>query len=308
MEVPSSLKNASILVTGSTGMLGRELVGKFSAANRVDGVSKSGRENSLVCDLRREKDVEKLFSGRWDLVIHAAAYSDVDGCERDPKLAHESNGLAAKNLAAACRKAWTPLIYVSTDYVFDGQKKTPYLENDATFPVNIYGMTKLEGEHYTRGLAPFGAVVRTSWLFGPGNPANFVNAIVARLQTEKKARVLDDQEDSPTFVADLATALEKIGARLIVAARDGKPFFDVFHVCNEGSATRYQIALKIKECLRLEAARVEKSEPGEISGRLARRPRYAVMSTAYFRRSFGLPLRPWQESLTAYLSGIISSE
>ncbi len=286
-------------------MLGKVLTKRLSAKHKVLAVSKSGRNDTTLCDLTKEKDVEGFFGGNpLDLVIHTAAYSDVDGCERDPKLAHESNALATKYLAANCALSRTPFIYVSTDYVFDGRKKSPYKEEDAVCPVNIYGLTKLEGEYYARTLPPVSAIVRTSWLFGPGNPANFVNAVTERLKKEKVVRVLADQEDSPTYVGDLAAALEKIGEYLVALVnkdRDSR-FHEVFHVCNSGSTTRYGLTAAIKEILGLKEVKVERFDKKDLAGRLALRPAYAVMSTERFERLFHMKLRPWEESLREYLN------
>ncbi|MGH7197919.1 MAG: dTDP-4-dehydrorhamnose reductase [Candidatus Omnitrophota bacterium] len=290
------------LVTGGSGMLGRALVRRLAARHEVTATSKSGRENTLACDLRREAEVRRLFQERsFELVIHTAAYSDVDGCERDPGLAHESNSLATRHLAQACGEKKIPFVYVSTDYVFDGKKHSPYAENDPIGPVNIYGMTKLEGEYHAKRLAPFSAVVRTSWLFGPANPANFVNAVMERLKNEKVVRVLDDQEDSPTYVADLAGALEKIGERAVEKAGAGGAWHEIFQVCNAGSTTRYGMALKMKEFLGLKTD-VQRIDGLEIKGRLAIRPRYAVMSTKRYEDAFG-KMRRWEDALKEYLDG-----
>ncbi len=281
-------------------MLGRALVGRLSARHAVTVVSKSGLEGTLSFDLRKEPEVRRLFEkSAFDLVIHTAAISDVDGCERDPVLAHESNGLATRHLAEACGRKKTPFIYVSTDYVFDGRKSAPYTEVDPVGPVNIYGMTKLEGEHHAKDLAPVSAIVRTSWLFGAGNPSNFVNAVAERLKKEKVVRVLDDQEDSPTYVADLAIALEKIGEKALEKAKAGGVWHEIFHVCNAGSTTRYGMTLKMKEFLGLKTE-VQRMDGAEITGRLAIRPRYAVMSTARYEKAFG-KMRGWEEALKEYL-------
>ncbi len=189
-------------------MLGKALLKRLFAGNEVLGVSKTGREKTFGCDLSKKEEVDRLFKEHlFHLVIHSAAYSDVDGCERDPKLAHESNALATKHLSQNCGLKNTPFIYISTDYVFDGQKKSLYEESGTVFPINFYGMTKLAGEYYTKLLAPLSVIVRTSWLFGAGNPGSFVNAILERLKKEKVLRVLEDQVDSPTFVVDLSAAI-----------------------------------------------------------------------------------------------------
>ena len=291
-------------------MLGKAFLGRFSKEHDLTGVSRSGKDGNLLCDLSRKEDVERLFrdSSSFDLAIHTAAASDVDGCERDPKLAYESNALTTKILAEICGQKKIPFIYVSTDYVFNGDSKRPYEENDIPCPVNIYGMTKLAGECFTKEHCAVSAIVRTSWLFGAGNPNNFVTAITQKLLHERVVRVLDDQEDSPTYVKDLAEALERIGRRLASLGRvgSGAAHSEIFQVCNSGSATRYAMTLKIKEFLKLKNAAVEKIDKKDLKNRLAIRPAYAVMSTKRYEASFGVRLRGWEASLKEYLSGAFS--
>ena len=295
-----------VLVTGGSGMLGRVLLKAYSNGAEVIGVSRSGSDKTRVCDLSDEEQINKLFlSEPFDLVIHTAAYSDVDGCERDPKLAHACNALSTKYLAKACGQKNTPFIYVSTDYVFDGNKSMPYAETDVTCPVNIYGMTKLEGEYHTRSYASVSATVRTSWLFGAGNPNNFVNAITDRLNKESEVRVLADQVDSPTYVNDLAAALRKISDRLILSVKmdPQKRVHDTFQVCNAGKTTRFEMAKMIKELLKLKNVRVERLDKMSDENRPARRPLSPVMSTRRFETMFETKLRAWEDSLKEYIKG-----
>jgi len=292
-----------VLVTGASGMLGHVLLERLSKSGEYEGIgiSLKGREGTMACDLSVEKDIRALFeSQKPDLVINTAAYSDVDGCERDPALAYAANAVAVKNLAALCGASGAPLLHVSTDYVFDGRKNSPYLESDPVSPVNIYGLTKLEGEYHARRCRSASAVVRTSWLFGPGNPANFVNAVLARMKREKNVGVLDDQMDAPTSVFDLCGALEKIAARLLSGAV--KPAAaEIYQVCNNGVTTRLAMARKIREILSLSDTDVTRTDPSTIRGRLAVRPVYAAMSPAFFEKTFGVKLPGWEESLKEYL-------
>ena len=297
-------KKTRVLVTGASGMLGKALTRFLSEKYEVLGLSKRGLPGFQRCDLSMEKEVAAIFqSAKPALVIHTAAYSDVDGCERDPKLAFESNVLASKNLSQACSKNSVPWIYVSTDYVFDGRKKSPYGEKEATSPVNIYGMTKWCGEYYALNNPVHSAVVRTSWLFGAENPSNFVNAILARLQKEKIVSVLDDQTDSPTYVKDLSGALLKIGEHLMDSQANNpkNPVHEVFHVCNSGAATRLEMTERMKEWLNLTQVKVERADRSQVKNRLAIRPAYVVMSTERYEKFAGAKMRPWQESLREYL-------
>ncbi len=293
-----------VLVTGGSGMLGKILIRVLSAQHETIGISKHGKFDTRPCDLTSQSEVEALFNtDHFDLVIHTAAYSDVDGCERDPKLAHESNALATKYLVSCCDQNRTPFIYVSTDYVFDGKKRSLYLETDKTFPVNVYGMTKLEGEHFANN-AKVSAIVRTSWLFGPDNPNNFVNAIVRRLYSDEIVKVLADQTDSPTYVKDLAAALQTIGEHLHRISRENakKDIHLIYQICNSGYTTRYEMTQKIKDILKLKNVQIEKLARMPVENRPALRPSFVAMSTQRYEKEFKTKLRPWQDSLKDYLS------
>ncbi len=286
-----------VLITGATGLLGRALMREFSG-DEITAVSKNGGDGVKAVDLTRPADVAALFVSRFDLVVHSAALADVDACERDPEAAHAANALAVKNVAEHCARQKTAFIYVSTDYVFDGTKREPYVETDTVFPVNAYGLSKLAGEYHAR-LAPVSCIVRTSWLFGEGSKVNFVNALIERLKKGGTVKVLDDQTDSPTYAKDLAAALKTAGVRLVSSeARTG--IAETFHVCNSGATTRLGMALKIKEAFRLDGVHVERLDKSEISGRLAIRPAYGVLSTRHFETFFGHPLRNWEDSLVEY--------
>src|SRR3989338_943553 len=295
-----------VLVTGGSGMLGRVLMDALSLDGGTRGVSRGGAHGTFACDLTDPRQVENFFSlNSFDLVVHTAAYSDVDGCERNPKLAHASNAVSTKYLAQACGQKRTPFIYISTDYVFDGTMKALVQENDTPCPINIYGMTKLEGEVHNMQWAPVSAIVRTSWLFGPGNPANFVNAVAERLRKEKVVRVLADQENRPTYVRDLSVAIQKIANYLLSLSKKGpeENYQGIFHVCNAGETTRYEMASKIREYLGLKEVMIEKLDKLPSESRPALRPKYASMSTKHYETFFKTKLRRWEDSLKEYLSG-----
>lgn len=289
-----------ILVNGSSGMLGAVLSRHLGVRHEVLGVSRSGAGGALQCDLSDGSQAKALFdSHRIGFVVNCAAYSDVDGCERDPALAHAANTLIPKNLSALCGRS-IPWIHISTDYVFDGRKRSPYKEEDTAGPVNIYGLTKWLGEFYALNSTAPSAVVRTSWLFGGPNPKNFVEAIAGRLRTEKKVEVLDDQTDAPTSVFDLSLALERM-IEFMRRETAGKKWNEVFHVCNTGGATRLEMTEAMRDMMGKKDVRVERADRAGITGRVAIRPAYAVMSNERFVRTFGLPLRGWRESLRDYV-------
>lgn len=293
-----------ILVTGAGGMLGRALQRTLEGRHTIVRTSRSAGPGIVQADLTDPAAVAGLFaSGGYDCVIHTAAYSDVDGCERDPESAHRANALATRYLAERCSASGSPLIHISTDYVFSGDKRAPYVETDPTHPVNIYGLTKLEAEHHALHCTAPSAVIRTSWLFGGEKSGDFVNAIVGRMRRTGVVRVLDDQTDCPTSVIDLARALERVAVVLAERVAQGLPYAEILHICNTGATTRYAMTLKIRELLALDAVTVERLSKQEIPDRLAVRPVYNVMSTEKFRTLFSMRLRPWEEGLRDYLAG-----
>ncbi len=293
---------AEVLLTGASGLLGKALLRCLAADYSVTAISKSGAEATVPCDITEEKGIADLFGSRpFDLVIHTAAYSDVDGCENNPELAHRVNALGTRHLALECAKRDIPFIYISTDYVFDGRKAAPYEEKDRACPVNVYGMTKLEGEHCAR-LARKSVVLRTSWLFGRGANSNFVNAMLERLKKESFVSVLDDQEGAPTYAGDLSRAICRLAAYALGPSADFSPRGgSLFHVCNSGSATRHAMTVLMKELLGLKHVRIEKAERASIPGRVAIRPSHSVMSPRRFENFFGERMRPWEEGLKDYL-------
>ena len=291
----------NVLVTGATGMLGRSLCTSLKKSHKVVGISRSGAEGSLACELSDAPSLRRVLEAHpIDMAVNTAAFSDVDGCERDPKLAYDSNALAVKNLSEAFGAKKIPWVHVSTDYVFDGRKRDLYKENDPTGPVNIYGLTKWIAEFYALNSASPCAVVRTSWLFGGPNPKNFVNALATRLAKEKTVSVLDDQMDAPTSVKDLSAAIERILEALKTFSKENRRN-EVFHVCNQGGTTRLEMTRAMRDAMGRKEVKVERTDPASIQNRVAIRPAYVVMSPEKFEKNFGLKMRPWRESLKEYI-------
>ena len=293
-----------VLVTGAAGMLGRALCETFEPHFKLIKISKSGRENTLACDLSNLSATRKIFENqKINLVVNSAAYSDVDGCERDPEQAFRANTVIPKNLAMICSEKKIPWIHISTDYVFDGKKRSPYAETDPTGPVNIYGMTKWAGEFYALKSASPAVVVRTSWLFGAHEPKNFVNAIVERLRKEDEISVLDDQRDAPTYVKDLSLCVQKIAGHLFDFSKNNpdKAWNEIFHVCNTGDTTRHEMAVAIRDFMGLSKKKVHVTDRTQIKNRVAIRPDYVAMSNRRFQDFFKMKIRPWRESLSEYI-------
>jgi len=294
---PKTESDGEWIIVGSSGMLGKALT-ECLPDRKTIGVSRS-EPGEKGLDAADRRAVERFLNSRKTaVVIHAAALADVDGCEKDPLGAYRSNALTAQVLAQACSERRIPLIYVSTDYVFGGKKTDAYVETDPVGPVNVYGLTKLAGEWFIgRSTSPW-AIVRTSWLFGAGSPANFVNAIAKKLKTEKEVAVLDDQRNCPTYTKDLCRALEAIAAQLIDAKQNGDPYGEIFHVCNASPTTRFEMAVRMKEIL---ASSCRVSRTTQIPDRKAIRPTFSAMDTSKYQKTFGTTLRTWTDSLEDYL-------
>ena len=276
-----------IVVTGARGQLGVELVRALDACGEVIG-----------CDLP-EWDItgtdcaDRLAALQPAWVVHAAAATDVDRCEREPVFAMTVNAEGTRRVAEGCRRAGAGLIYLSTDYVFDGSKGVPYLEGDPPSPLNAYGRSKLEGEAAVQRLAPRWAVVRTAWLYGT-HGRNFVKSICEKAAAGETLRVVDDQVGSPTYATDLADAI----ARLLPAGRTG-----IYHVTNSGVCSWYEFAREILRQAGLASASLHRITTGEL-GRPARRPAYSALANVAWQAAGLSPLRPWPEALAAMLASL----
>jgi len=265
--------NGPVLITGAGGQLGRELVAAFGP-DRAVGLD---REALDVAD--REHVLQVVGRIRPHTVVHAAAWTDVDGCQLDPDRAYQVNALGTRHVAEAARLVGARVVYVSTDYVFDGMAARPYNEWDAPNPLSVYGHSKLGGEAELGG---DDTVVRTSWVCGR-HGRNFVKTVLRRAGAGEPLRVVDDQYGCPTFAADLAAMVR----RLTIARLPG-----VYHVTNQGVTTWYGFACDIVAAAGLDPASVTPICSGELDPpRPALRPHYAVLDNAALRLS-GVPLLP----------------
>jgi dTDP-4-dehydrorhamnose reductase len=271
-----------VLVTGAAGQLGRDIVSALRPHRTVEVTAAS--HASLAVEDRAA--VDELFdSVRPDVVIHSAAFTDVDGCETDPQRANVVNALGTGNVAGAADRAGAHLVYVSTDYVFDGRSSRPYRESDPTNPISVYGSSKLAGEL----LCPQSAtIVRTSWLSG-AHAANFVRTVLRLGERAGELRFVDDQRGSPTFTADLAPAV----VALAMDRRAG-----CFHVTNRGEASRFELAKETLAIAGADPRRVHPIPTEELDPpRPATRPAYSVLDTSAFEDAGYPPLPPWRDGL-----------
>ena len=275
-----------ILITGGGGMLGRDLAPALAPKHDVRPYTHP------ALDVTQPAQVDRIFSEvRPDLVIHCAAFTDVDGCERDPARAFAVNAGGAENVARAAERVGARLFLISTDYVFDGEKPTPYDERDAPNPIGVYGLSKFEGERRTlarNGQSSPHLVIRTSWLYGLHGP-NFVEKILAAAQSHPELEVVADQIGYPTWTAHLARKI----AELVETPATG-----ILHAGSTGQCSRYEFACAIVESLP-QPARVIPIDSAQAS-RPARRPPYSVLGCRRLRELGLAPLPHWKEALEEY--------
>ncbi|MDI6800255.1 MAG: dTDP-4-dehydrorhamnose reductase [Actinomycetota bacterium] len=278
-----------ILITGASGMLGADLVKVLSASAQVKGLSKSELDVT-------DASAVKAALGGYDLVVHAAAYTDVDGCESNEERAFLVNGEGTKNVAIACKERGVPMVYISTDYVFDGKKEAPYIETDACNPINVYGRSKLAGEDHVTRLLDKHYIVRTSWLFGLRGK-NFAQTILSLASSSVELKVVDDQTGSPTFTLGLAEA---------IAILVKKPLYGTYHVAGSGITSWNGFAKEILKMAGLSGIRVIPISSGQL-GRPATRPSNSSLSCNKFETAYGHRLKDWRSGLEDYFVERISS-
>jgi dTDP-4-dehydrorhamnose reductase len=273
-----------VTLFGATGLLGRELVAALHQAgdHLIAPTSKDAdlRDHARVRDAIRES--------RPDWVILSAAYTDVDGCESNRDLAFAVNFQGAINVAEAARDAGARLLFVSTDYVFDGSKRSPYETGDSRNPTGVYGETKARAEEKLLQILPEVCIARTSWLFGHGGKC-FPATILKLASTRPELSVVNDQRGSPTFTLDLASAL----VQLCHAPARG-----IVHVTNSGDCTWYDFATEIVRESGL-ATTVKPVTTAEFP-RPAKRPAYSVLS-AESLHAYDIRMPAWQDALRRYL-------
>ena len=277
-----------ILITGANGMLGRELAPVLAPRHEVRAVSHA------ECDIADESSIRHAVA-EWtpELVINCAALSDVDGCERDPERALAVNGHGAGHLARAAERIGARVFHISTDYVFGGEKHTPYTEQDTPNPLSQYGRSKLEGERLVlgEGVQPSPhLVIRTSWLYGRYR-TNFVDKAVENARVGKRISAVTEQVSCPTWTLHLA---EKIAA-LVETRASG-----ILHLAGSGACSRYEMARYLVSKLGC-SAEVLATTWAKINPP-ARRPVYTAMISTRLATLGLTPLPDWKEALTAYLS------
>lgn len=288
-----------ILITGISGMLGVDLCQVLREEHEVVGfdlkefpsVPFSSAPLVHRGDIARIDEVKRVFHEVVPhLVVHTAAYTDVDGCEKNPDKAYKVNTLGTQNVCRAAQDLGIPVMYISTDFVFDGSKNSPYLESDQPHPISTYGRSKLAGEEYVKNLLKEYFVVRTSWLYGRYGK-NFVETILKLAEEKEELTVVDDQVGSPTYTRDLSRKIkELLSAKL----------YGVYHITNSGSCSWYEFAQKILELAGVRGVKVIPITSEELA-RPAPRPRFSVLENYCLRLNLGNSMREWREALEEYM-------
>ena len=285
-----------ILVTGSLGQLGRCLQDisnqysdfeyKFVDIDELD-----------ICDAKQIPDFFHDF--KPDFCINTAAYTAVDKAEEDTQKAFDVNANGAKNLAESCLEYNTVLIHISTDFVFDGAKTTPYKESDFPNPISVYGDSKWEGEKHIQSILPKHFIIRTSWLYSPYG-SNFVKTMLRLAETRTELSVVNDQIGTPTNAYDLAYAIMHIISKHILFEQRKQliDFYGTYHFSNEGYCSWFDFAKKIFETnnIKMDLQPI----PTSNYPTPAKRPIYSVLDKTKITNIFGLEVKNWEESLKTH--------
>ena len=273
-----------ILITGADGQLGRAISRSASADGHV--VVAMGRGALDITDIR---SVAQIAEASPDVVVNAAAMTDVDGCERDKDAAFRINALGARNVALGAASAGAALVQISTDYVFDGRSDEPYWEFDATNPLGAYGASKLAGEREVLAVWHRSYIVRTAWLYGVGG-RNFVTKMLGLAESRDEISVVNNEVGNPTFCDDLAEG---------VISLVGSNAYGTYHLVNEGWCSRYDLARAILEMASLGHVTVRPIRHFE---RLACPPAFAPLRN-FSASELGIALPTWQDGLARFFAG-----
>jgi dTDP-4-dehydrorhamnose reductase len=273
-----------VLVLGAGGQLGQSL--RFIANDYPE--IQFNFFSRLDLDITNELELKSIFNSvRPNFCVNASAYTAVDKSESEQEQAHLINVVGVKNIAQICQDFDTTLIHVSTDFVFDGTKNSPYTENDATNPQGVYGKTKREGELEIIRILKKHFIIRTSWLYSQFN-TNFMKAMLRLAQDRDSLSVVNDQIGTPTHAVDLANAIAKV----ILSSSTN---YGIYHYSNEGKASWYDFAKKIFEVNKIEI-NLKPISTSEFPTP-AQRPKYSVLDKSKIKKEFNILIGEWQDSL-----------
>lgn len=277
-----------LFITGSKGQLGSALAHQASRQHEGPNIGGGDLPEFDITDADQTRAV--IAAARPDIVIHCAAFTDVDGAARQPELAYRVNGLGTQNVALACAATGAAMLYISSNEVFDGTQRNPYREFDPTHAANPYGYSKLAGEWFTANLLTRFYIVRTSWLTAAGG-RNFVHRIRQLADSaDAPLRVVTDEVACPTFVSDLVPAL----LQLIETGRYG-----IYHFVNSGYCSRYDYARRILDLTGRGHVPIQPITVADFA-RPSMPPRFSALANLN-GASLGISLRPWEEALADFL-------
>ncbi len=281
-----------VLLFGGSGILGTEVL-RMLQNEKIDYVA----PRSSDLDIRSKNQVTDFardFKPTW--IINCAAWTNVDGAEDSFNEACELNEVAVENIAFAAKGIECKIVHVSTDYVFDGESETPYIEDSMVNPINRYGESKLRGEKSLMAAYPGSFVVRTSWLYGV-NGKNFVKTIVGKALRDEPARVVDDQVGSPTSAKDLAAGIISI-IRI-------QPAPGIYNFSNEGSCSWFELAIAIYESVGADPQLVEAIDSNSLNLK-AKRPKFSLLNKDKWKVAQLSPVPEWRSSLESVLPEIVT--
>ena len=286
-----------VLIIGAGGRLGAALMSEFRPKYDIAGFNHAQLDLSNLKGLR-----EKLSALTFDVLINAAAFTNVDACETESDRAFLINAEAPGVLANLCGEKGAKLIHFSTDYVFDGEKRAPYIEEDQANPISAYGESKLAGEKNVLAAEDGHLVVRVSWVFGPGRPS-FIDAMIKRAQQDEKIDAISDKFSTPTYAQDIARTLPQFFDRAIEGG--------ILHFANAGKCSWQEYAQWALDCCRdagisLKGRTVGALTLNDMTNWVARRPVYSVLSTAKYTQLTGTPPRAWREAVADYITRFYS--
>lgn len=291
-----------LFITGGEGQLGTELIAQ-AGSHGIEVLAPTLAQ----MDLTRPEQIERI----WDefqpaAVINAAAYTAVDRAESEPDLAFAVNAEAPLRMARRCSREKIPLIHVSTDYVFDGLKGSPYLEDDPVAPLGVYGRSKAEGEAGVRGSLDKHLVVRTAWLYS-AHGANFLKTVMRLVREGRELQIVDDQLGCPTCAADLAGALLHIAKRLVPGAEIP---WGTYHYCGRGVTSWHGMALHVLRSLKsrghVTSFRLRPIATAEYPTP-ARRPPYSVLDCSRIEAAFAVSRPAWQQSIEKTIDRLVAA-
>lgn len=287
-----------VLLTGKTGQLGSAL---FNEANSLgyDIIAPCREEFDIS---NKEKFLELILENNPEIVINTAAMSDVYKCEIEPENAFKYNSIAVHSMAKICYEHYIKYITISTDSVFDGLKKEPYIETDYTHPLNVYGISKLSGEHLAL-LYPSSIIVRTCGLYGlnadraKGGKGNFIDNIIIDSMHTDKIEVGNDQIVSPTFADDLSNAIIKLIKLIDHSNNFNKQY--IYHLVNEGQCTWYEFAKKAVDILNIKCEIISVDRRGSFNK--VKKPLFSALKNKIAFEQYNIQLPHWKDALKKYL-------